>query len=449
MRPLPTELAGQRVTVMGLGRFGGGQGAVEFLCSQGADVTVTDRRSSKELSDILEQFAVASNLHWHLGGHQEEDFCEADLLVVNPAVHPGNPFVELARHRGVKIRSEIGLFWEGCPGRIIGVTGTNGKSTTATLIHDCLKESGRRAWLGGNIGGSLLMSLDDIVEDDWVVLELSSFQLMSLNEMRVSPRVAVVTNFAPNHLDWHRDLDEYRHAKQTILRWQTENDIAVLNGEDEVFNWPVRGRRLVIDGASLPSGVPPALRGQHQSRNIAAAATTVRAIGVTDDAIARAVARFEALPHRLQFIGEKHGRRFYNDSAATTPESTLAALTSIEGPIVLLVGGAEKGADLGPLADGIHRFVKAAVLMGQVAPEIDRRLEVVARESPDPKPQRVIATSFEDAMSHAIKLSSPGDVILLSPGFSSHGWFTNYVDRGEQFVRLTHDATLLDRTGSD
>ncbi|MCA9110350.1 MAG: hypothetical protein KDA52_10400, partial [Planctomycetaceae bacterium] len=140
MRPLPSELAGKRVTVMGLGRFGGGQGAVEFLCSQGAVVTVTDRRSSEELSDILEQFAVASNLQWHLGGHQEEDFCEADLLVVNPAVHPGNPFVELARHRGVKIRSEIGLFWERCPGRIIGVTGTNGKSTTATLIHDCLME---------------------------------------------------------------------------------------------------------------------------------------------------------------------------------------------------------------------------------------------------------------------------------------------------------------------
>ncbi len=436
MRTGHSEFAGQRVTVMGLGRFGGGSGVIEFLHSQGAEVTVTDCGPVDEYADVLKKRFSASRVHWHLGGHQESDFLDPDLLIVNPAVPPGNRFVELARSRGVAISTEIGLFWERCRGRIAGVTGTNGKSTTATLLHDALREGGRRIWLGGNIGGSLLMSLDEISADDWVVLELSSFQLMWLDELQVSPTVALVTNFSPNHLDWHTSLNEYRHAKQTILRWQRPDGIAVLSGADEVCDWPVNGALCVVDHVCPFTDVPPALRGTHQSRNIATAATAARAIGVAEDAIARAVSRFEGLPHRLQFVGEVHGRRIYNDSAATTPESTLAALDNVEGPLVLLVGGADKGVNLSPLAEGIQGHAKAAVLMGDVAPQLEQRLlaaELGARHQPL---QIVIAVSFAEAVSQAMELSSPGDAILLSPGCSSYGWFANFVERGKEFVRL-------------
>ena len=211
------QLYGQRATVMGLGRHGGGVGAARYLAEQGARVTVTDLADADALADSLDELAGAGIERFHLGGHREADFTEADLVVVNPAVRPDNPFVELARTAGARITSEIELFLDACPAPVIGVTGTTGKSTTAAMIAAALDAAGRRSWLGGNIGRSLLADLPRIRSDDWVVLELSSFQLHWLGENVRWPRLAVLTNFAPNHLDWHGSVEHYRQSKQRLL----------------------------------------------------------------------------------------------------------------------------------------------------------------------------------------------------------------------------------------
>ena len=240
----------RRVLVMGLGSFGGGLGAVKFLVARGASVTVTDLRSKDKLAESLEELRDTPPDRLVLGGHHEDDFRRAELVVVNPAVKPNCPYLNAALRAGVPVTSEMNLFWKWNPAPTVAITGSNGKSTTTAMTHAILKtdlsrQHGRRAWVGGNIGTSLLPQVDQIQSDDIVVLELSSFQLADLDRLQVSPHVAIITNFAPNHLDWHPHLDHYRSAKQAILRWQTPTDFAVLNDDDEdVRHWAVQGQRL-------------------------------------------------------------------------------------------------------------------------------------------------------------------------------------------------------------
>jgi UDP-N-acetylmuramoylalanine--D-glutamate ligase len=443
MNTAPSEFNGQRVTVMGLGGFGGGSGAVRFLHAGGAQVTISDVRPADQLTSALSQLSDVPGLRLHLGEHRTSDIFDADLLVVNPAVRPDHPRVLRAREHGVTVTSEIGLFWQRCRGRIAAVTGTNGKSTTTTLLHHLLRADGLGTWLGGNVGGSLLGDVHRIQPDDWVVLELSSFQLTALDELRVSPEVAVVTNFAANHLDWHGTVAAYRHAKQTILRWQRPEYVAILNAEGEGRDWLTRGRRLLFDArrcGGRHAGVgDPSLRAAHQRENCAAAVTAAQAIGVSEAAIERGLASFTALPQRLQRIGDWHARRWIDDSASTTPESTLAALASFDGPVVLLVGGADKGVDLSALAGGIVTSAKATVLMGAVAARL-RELLHDRLATPVCGPRRLArietAATMSDAVSLALAVSNPGDVVLLSPGCASYGWFANFVERGHTFARL-------------
>jgi UDP-N-acetylmuramoylalanine--D-glutamate ligase len=436
------EFAGQRITVMGLGRFGGGVGAVRFLVERGAIVTVTDHAPAVDLEAPLKEIAALPRVTLRLGGHDVRDFREAHLVVVNPAVKPGNPFVQQAHDMGVAVSSEIRLFWQRCPCRIAGVTGSNGKSTTTALLHTMLQADGRRAWLGGNLGGSLLSDLPRIGPDDWVVLELSSFQLADLAQLRVSPAVAVVTNFTPNHLDWHPTLDDYRQAKQVLLRWQSVDDLAVLPADSEVMTWPGAARRVLFDVNSPDAesaGREQALFRHRQNRsNVSAAAAAARAMGVGSEAIRSACRDFRGLPHRLQHVGTIAGRTFYDDSAATTVESTLAALESLEQPIVLLAGGADKGVDLAPLAEAVVRRAKGAVLMGSVAPRLASLVRDCGPHGVSFRRIRV-AASFDEAFRSACALAEPGDAVLLSPGCSSFGWFTNFAERGARFVAAVRE----------
>ena len=224
----------QRATIMGLGHFGGGAAAARWLATQGAIVTVTDLADEQTLAAALQSLADAKISAFHLGGHREEDFRQADLVVVNPAVrpHPPNPWLAIARENGARLTTEIDLFLEECPAAAIGVTGSNGKSTTAAMIAAILQADGRRTWLGGNIGGSLLDRLDEIRPDDGVVLELSSFQLWYLRPETRVPHIGVITSFSPNHLDWRASMDEYAAAKQILLQRQRSDDLAVLNTHD-------------------------------------------------------------------------------------------------------------------------------------------------------------------------------------------------------------------------
>lgn len=447
------HLQGRRVTVMGLGQFGGGVGAVRFLSERGAHITLTDLRSETELAESLAALDGCRLDRVHLGGHREDDFRSSDLVVVNPAVRPDNQFVVAARDAGVPLSSEMNLFWQFNRAPIIGVTGSNGKSTTAALIDAMLRGSGRKSWFGGNIGLSLLPLVDEIQPSDWVVLELSSFQLAALNQIQRSPHIAVVTNFSPNHLDWHADLQDYRRAKQTIMWWQKAGDVAVLNRNDpDLATWPAAmlnrdiGAAIHWFGDENPDCVPITndvqlnLPGRHNVENIRAAERASMPVGVDVSDIQLAVNEFHPLPHRLEFVAEIAGRRFYNDSKATTPESAIVALEAFDAPIVLLAGGYDKHLDLSRFGESIASKVKAVAFMGQTAESL---ASDVAKHAHSRVATR-IATSFDDAFHWATAHSSSGDVVLLSPGCASYDWFPNYTARGEQFKKLVHDWSAND-----
>lgn len=457
---MPPSLTHRRITLMGLGGFGGGVGAVQFLLARGARVSVTDLRSREVLRESLAQFDESRLERLVLGEHPETLFTEAELIVVNPAVRRDHPLLRLAESRGVELTSEMNLFWQHQQGRVIGVTGSNGKSTTTALIHRLLTADGRRTWLGGNLGRSLLPVVDEIQPGDDVVLELSSFMLADLDRLRVSPHLSVVTSFAPNHLDWHPDLDDYRHAKQTILRWQGPEQIAVLNADDpDVRSWPSRGQirwfgesplpgegARVVDrtavaveagrSATFDLSEPFPLPGRHNRWNAAAAIAAVRALGVADDVIRGALPTFVGLPHRLQKVAVVAGRTFYNDSLATTPESALCALEAFDTPVILLAGGYDKKVDLEAFADGVARRAKGVALMGQTAATLEQHLG--RRQAAIP---RQVAKDLADAFNWAVRQSAPGDVILLSPACASFDWFRNFADRGDQFTALARSWT--------
>ena len=428
----PMQFDGRRVTIMGLGHFGGGAAAARWLAEKGARVTVTDLADAQTLAETLDALRDVPIAAVHLGGHREEDFRQTDLIVVNPAVRPNNPLLQLARTANIPLTSEIELFLLACPASTIGVTGANGKSTTAAMTAAILEADGRRTWLGGNLGRSLLADLDRMTPDDWVVLELSSFQLFHLSPQARMPHVAVVTNCSPNHLDWHGGYSHYVAAKQRILSGQSAGDMAVL-GEplQDVDSWrrQVRGRRLTfLEDAQIP---PLLLPGQHNRCNARCAAAAARGVGCGEEAIQRGLRSFSGLPGRLERIADVGGRAFYNDTTATTPESTIAALESLESPIWLLAGGSDKGIDFAPLVAAVTENARGAAFFGTTAPGL-RRL-TLART---PGYSCFEVGSMSEALDWCWSRSRPGDCILLSPGCASHDQFQNFRHRGIRFDEL-------------
>ncbi|WP_437231144.1 UDP-N-acetylmuramoyl-L-alanine--D-glutamate ligase [Planctomicrobium sp. SH661] len=455
------DLSGKRVTVMGLGQFGGGLGAVQFLLDRGARVTLTDLQSEQQLESSLQKFDVSKLDQLVLGEHRDRDFTDSDMIVVNPAVkREGNRFLELARAAGIEVTSEINLFWQLCRGRKIVVTGSTGKSTTATLIHQSLQAAGVKSRLGGNIGRSLLPEVDDIGEDEFVVLELSSFQLADLDRLQPKPDVAVVTNFFANHVDWHGSLDRYREAKQAALSWQTAENLAVLNADDADSSlWPTDAKVIwfghevwrdrpgvhlsnagiavrtttggwLVEAADLA----PSLQTPHGLCNVAAAlATVVVGLEIPIHNIATVLQNFRTLPHRLELVAEIDGRTFINDSKATTPEATIAALRCLTGPVILIAGGKDKGVDLAPLVGEVATRVHGVALIGDTATAI-RDLLSVAPNSSLTSDAVTVCESLEAAVEWAWERSVAGGTILFSPACASHSEFANYERRGERFV---------------
>jgi UDP-N-acetylmuramoylalanine--D-glutamate ligase len=450
------DLTGRRVTVMGLGSFGGGAAAVRFLNERGARVRVSDQRTDEQLAGTLIELDDLSDVEYALGGHEWSHFADADLVLVNPAVPPNHTKLEQIREAGIPQSSEMNLFWQLNCGRVIAVTGSNGKSTTTALIHSLIDQTGQRCWLGGNIGRSLLPDVDRIREDDWVVLELSSFQLHQLDAIRARPDIAVVTNFTPNHLDWHGSLEHYRQSKQAILRWQESDDWCVLNDLDaDVRQWPSKAGRVPcgqpgansvwLDAGQAVIELPDArgsidlndnlnLPGAHNRQNALQAITAAVLAGVSLEDVSRNLSRFQPLPHRLQFVGEFAGRRFVNDSISTTPESTIAALQSFSEPVVILAGGYDKQIDLSAMGRQIGTTVKAAVLMGQTGTVLDHLIR-----SQTPLRDCHVAADFDTAFEQAVTYSAPGDVVLLSPGCASYDWFRSFDERGERFAQLARN----------
>ncbi|MBX3377283.1 MAG: UDP-N-acetylmuramoyl-L-alanine--D-glutamate ligase [Phycisphaeraceae bacterium] len=435
------EFAGQRITVMGLGRFGGGVGVTRFLAERGADVLVTDLDPEDKLAESLgaiRDLVDSGRVRLRLGGHNVSDFTTCDLVVANPAVpRPWeNRFLRAAGAAGIPVTTEIRLLVDCLPtrDRVVGITGSAGKSTTSAMIAHALGRLGERVHLGGNIGGSLLGRA--IGPHDWVVLELSSFQLHWLGQGPAwSPRVAVITNITPNHLDWHGDMEHYRACKVSMARRDGPRDVAVL-GEGVVY---ADGRRVVRVHAADQRGrlsVP----GEHNRANARAAVLAVLAAleKEHDSDFARRVeeslADFAGLPHRLCLIGERDGVRYFDDSKSTTPESTLLALGAFGAEVArvhLIAGGYDKGMDLTPIAQRAGSLA-GLYCIGTTGPG----LASLAAGA-----EAVFACgTLEEAVEHARRRAKPGDVVLLSPACASWDQFVNYEARGKAFAALVRGA---------
>ncbi len=457
--------AGKRITVMGLGRFGGGAGVTRWLAAQGADVLLTDLADRaalaeplQSINDLIDRGAV----RLRLGGHNVSDFTDTDLVVANPAVpRPWeNRFLRAAEAAKVPVTTEIRLLVELLPERhnVIGVTGSVGKSTTSAMIAHAVSASEVRVHFGGNIGGSLLHELPSIRAGDPVVLELSSAMLHWLSAgvgyaaaPGWSPGIAVVTNCKPNHLDWHADFDDYRRAKQQILRAQGPDDTALLH--ESVRDWPARGRAVVISDSEAGSVGRLAVPGRHNRLNAAMALSAAEALGGDRSRAAAALATFPGLPHRLQLVGEfvlpggGAPVRVFNDSKSTTPESVCLALEALAedspagvGSVRLICGGYDKKIDLSPMVRAASTCAGVYTL-GTTGTDL---ADAISRAGGHARLCEVLPRSLEEACADL----RPGEALLLSPGCASWDQFTNYEERGDRFCTLARAALSPDSAGS-
>ncbi len=445
-----------RVTVMGLGRFGGGVGVVRWLSRQGARVLVTDQADHHRLGYSLQRIADC-DVELRLGGHEERDFTDTDLVVVNPAIPEANPYLQAARAAGVPITTEINLFVQRCPALTVGVTGSVGKSTVTAMIGHVLERVApqRRTWVGGNIGRSLLEVLEKIDERDYVVLELSSFQLARTPLVRWSPNVAVITNIAPNHLDWHGTFAAYLAAKLGIVRYQDpERDSIVAGDQPEllhhfdlmfgdlagIWRFGLDGEVPVAVQQSTPAvdcddrklrweGLELRVPGRHNRVNAACALTVAAALGHDPRACCAALAGFAGLPHRLQAVAEIDGVAYYDDSKSTTPEAALTAMASFERPLLLILGGYDKGSDLSELAETAARRARFTACLGQTGPGLVQRICAAGGAAE-------LYESLADAVAACRARARAGDVVLLSPGCASWDMFVDYRERGRRFAEL-------------
>ena len=409
--------------------------AARWMAEQGAKVTVTDRAAADELAGSLSELRGVELAAVHLGGHRESDFIDADVVIVNPAVKPDSTMLEIARCGGARLSSEIELFIEACSAKLIGVTGSNGKSTTAAMIAAVLSADAKTVWLGGNIGGSLLGNLTDIAEDDYVVLELSSFQLAHLGPNVEMPQAAVVTNFTPNHLNWHGSLGHYRASKQRLLNGQSPSGLAVLGSSllgSDVWTGSVGGHLLSpADMEELP---PLKIPGEHNRQNAALAASIARGLGCSQEAIRGGLENFEALSGRLQHVATIAGRDFYNDTTSTTPESTVAAVRALDNGqtgIWLLAGGSDKGVDFEEMAGAIVGHARGAAFFGATGEKLRRHAAEESKNFP-----AVAVRTLPEAFDWCLRHSGPGDAVVLSPGCASLDQFQNFRARGGAFVEL-------------
>jgi UDP-N-acetylmuramoylalanine--D-glutamate ligase len=434
-------LKGKSVTVMGLGVFGGGIDTAKFAARYAKKVIVTDKGNEKKLADSIKELQPFKNVEFHIGGHLIADFTDSDIIIVNPAVDEANPYIDAAKEKNKFITSQMEIFFQLCPAKIVAITGSNGKSTTTALTAHLLKNlKTANIWLSGNIGNRpLLETLDQIKNQDLVVLEISSFQLEQLARIKKSPYIGCITNIAPNHLDRHKTMENYCTAKENILRFQKSGDVAVLNAYDEkCLEWYEKYKKtdricVLFDREKLDSKLTNAFKlpGKANRENLAAAVTIAHHFGLKDEDLASAVGSFISLPHRLQLVGTVNGVRYYNDSIATTPESTVVGVEAFNEPKILIAGGYDKGLDFDKMAQAISNKLKALILIGQTADKIEQSIRKT-----DKIPPIYRAKTFSDAVNKAHQISQSGDVVLMSPACASYDMFVNFVQRGNMFAEM-------------
>lgn len=445
------QLRGKTVGVLGLGVSN--RPLTRLLLEHGCRVVGCDRTPREKLDDeVLELEGMGAVLH--LGDSYLENM-NADVVFRTPGMHPAHPALEQLRSRGAQITSEMEVFFELCPCRIIAITGSDGKTTTTTLVSELLKAQGYTVWLGGNIGKPLLSDIPRMQADDYAVVELSSFQLMDMR--RSAPR-AVITNLAPNHLDVHKDMQEYIDAKTNVFRYQGPDGLLIVNADNDITA-PMVGngqtryfsrKKPVENGVFWADGIiyrakngqnqrvmasrEILLPGDHNIENYMAAIAVTDGL-VTDETIRRVAAAFGGVPHRIELVREKDGVRYYNDSIASSPSRTISGLRSFPRKVILIAGGYDKHIPYDVLGPEICARVKHLILTGDTAEKI-RTAVVDCPEYREGHPEMELVEDFAQAVHRAAAAARQGDVVLLSPASASFDRFKNFEVRGNYFKQL-------------
>lgn len=441
------ELGKNRFLVVGLGVTG--VETSKFLRSKGAPVRATDSREARELGPAVEELA-AGGMEIRCGTHVPELFEWADTIVLSPGVRFDLPEVRDAQGAGKTVISEIELAWNFISKPVIGITGTNGKTTTTSLLSEILRRSGMKIFTGGNIGTPLISVAGKDDEYDFLLLELSSFQLQGTRNF--APHVAVILNISPNHLDHHSSMEEYEAAKLRLFANQAEDDWAVFNAEDPAVlkgSGGFRAKKVSFGIQEKKTDVycsedeivfgelsfclrDSALVGEHNKENIMAAVAVAGILGCKRDPVQKSIDEFRPLPHRMEFVLTAKGVNVYNDSKSTTPFATLRAIESLPPPIILVAGGKDKGIDYDCLKNAVASKVKALIFMGETKEKMRAQLGNLA--------QTTCADSLKEAAQSAFEFSEAGDTLLFSPGCSSFDMFSSYEERGNLFKEIVKNV---------
>ena len=451
------SIKGKKITFIGIGVTN--RPLIKKFAKLGAEVTACDKCSMEDLGDegkILTDLGVTLNL----GENYLENLC-GDIIFRTPGLNYNHPKLKEAREKGITVTSEMEVFFDICPAKIYAITGSDGKTTTTTLVSEFLKAEGKKVYLGGNIGTPLLPLVDDMCDTDCAVVELSSFQLMS---MKKSPNVAVVTNIAPNHLDVHKDMDEYVEAKENLIKYQNENDITVLNNSNEYtlnfakkMNTNVRmftriegvengafcdekgdiyfaqngNKKLIMNKQDI------LLPGLHNVENYLAAICAV-AGEVSAENIKKVAQTFGGVEHRIEFVRELDGVKWYNDSIATSPTRAIAGLLAFDKRLIIIAGGYDKHIPFEPFAECAVDHIKLLILTGDTAEKIKSCVENQKGYNPETL-EIIMADNMEDAVKIARDKAKDGDVVSLSPACASFDRYKNFMLRGEHFKTLVKE----------
>lgn len=428
---------------------------ISFLLDLGAKVSAFDKKSEKQLGKIVDEFKQ-KGVEFILGENYLDKLTGYDVIFKTPSMRIDSPYFVRAKEEGTYITSEMEEFIKYCPAKIYGVTGSDGKTTTTSLMYNLLKEQGYKTWVGGNIGTPLFSNIEQISKDDKVVLELSSFQLMTMN---VSPEVSIVTNLSPNHLDMHKDMKEYVKAKKNIYKYQDKNGVLVLNNDNEITNSmasEAKGKvikfstkEVLSDGTYYKDGVLYAfgkevckasdivIRGMHNVENYLAAFCALYK-DITIETMRKVAVTFSGVEHRIEFVRELNKVKYYNSSIASTPSRTLADIKVFDKPVILIAGGYDKKIPFEPLAEQGYTYIKKLILLGATKDKIMASFLKVINEKNINLPI-IMANSLEDAVEKAKNEAGSGDVIILAPACASFDMFPNFEERGKKFKEIVNN----------
>jgi UDP-N-acetylmuramoylalanine--D-glutamate ligase len=450
---LKAKFIGKKILVVGLGLQGGGVGIARFFSEIGGLVTVTDKKTESQ----LEKSVLALNqypINYHLGGHQEKDFLEADVIFKGPSVLWTEPEIVKAVEKGIPVEMELSFFVKNFPGRTIGITGTRGKSTTTHLIYNLLKQSSFPVYLGGGLPGiSTISYLNKLTKDDWIVMEISSWALSGFHKDKISPHIAVLTNLYPDHLNYYKNMDEYIYDKKAIFVYQKKDDYIIVNSNllDSVSNFfhtrvsPVLGplesekkfttsSMLLFSKKDFPSELKY-LKGEHNLENAAAALQVAKILKIDEKKAVDIISSFQGLPYRQQIIGEKNGIVFINDTTSTTPIATIKAIESFKNQkIILILGGNSKKLPFQSLINNLEKVEKIVLLAGSFTNEIAPVLKETFPGKLSDKIYEDLQNAIFKAYEYAVDCRP--SIVLFSPGATSFAMFNNEFHRGDEFNNI-------------